>query len=57
MKRLLILIGVALAVFWIVTAPAGAAATITGIGNWLYGLATNVTTFLVSLIPSAPPAP
>lgn len=51
MKRLLILIGVALAVFWIVTAPAGAAATITGIGNWLYGLATNVTTFLVSLLP------
>jgi hypothetical protein len=50
-KKLTGLIVIALVVFFIVTNPSGASGAVNGIGNWLYGVGTNITTFLSSLAP------
>lgn len=50
-KKLTGLIVIALVVFFIVTNPSRASGSINGVGNWLYGVGTNITNFLASLAP------
>lgn len=49
MKRVLILVGVALVVFFIITNPGGASSAVQNIGNILYDSAQSVTTFFGNL--------
>jgi hypothetical protein len=48
-KRVLILVGVALVLFFIITNPSGASAAVQNIGNILYDSAQSVTTFFGNL--------
>ena len=48
-KRVLILLGVALVLFLIITNPSAAAASVQNIGNILYDSAQSVTTFFGNL--------
>jgi hypothetical protein len=48
-KRVLILVGVALVLFFIITNPGGASAAVQNIGNILYDSAQSVTTFFGNL--------
>lgn len=49
MRRVLILVGVALLVFLIITNPGGAASSVQNIGNILYDAAQSVATFFTNL--------
>lgn len=49
-RKLLILIAVALGIFLVVTAPQAAAGSVTNVGNILYDAAQSVSTFVTSLI-------
>ncbi|MEQ3551524.1 hypothetical protein WIS52_13705 [Pseudonocardia nematodicida] len=50
MRRLLILIAVALGIFLVITAPSAAANSVSNVGNILYDAAQSVSTFVTSLI-------
>ena len=49
MKRLLIIVGVLLVLFFIITNPGGASSVVQNIGNILYDAAQSVTTFFNNL--------
>lgn len=49
LKNLVGPVVVILAIFWIVTAPGPAAASVTNLGNTLHSWATNVTDFVSQL--------
>ena len=49
MKRVLILAGVGLVLFFVITNPTAAAAVVQNIGNILYNAAQSVTTFFTSI--------
>jgi Na+-translocating ferredoxin:NAD+ oxidoreductase RnfD subunit len=51
LKRILIYGGIALAIFWIVTAPGSASSSVNGTGNWLYGVGHSITTFFSGIAP------
>lgn len=49
MKKFLIIIAIALGIFWVVTNPNGAADSVSNIGNILYDAAQSVSTFFTKL--------
>ncbi|OSY42465.1 hypothetical protein C8E95_5170 [Pseudonocardia autotrophica] len=49
-RKILILVAVALGIFLVVTAPQAAANSVTNIGNILYDAAQSVSTFVTSLL-------
>ncbi len=49
MKRVLILLGVALVLFLIITNPSAASASVQNIGNILYDAAQSIATFFTDL--------
>lgn len=49
MKRILVILGVALLVFFILTNPGGASSSVQNIGNILYNAAQSVTVFFSNL--------
>ncbi|WP_197520015.1 hypothetical protein [Pseudonocardia sp. HH130630-07] len=50
MRKLLILVAVALGIFLVVTAPDAAANSVSNVGTILYDAARSVSTFVTSLI-------
>ncbi|SFM94899.1 hypothetical protein SAMN05216207_1005109 [Pseudonocardia ammonioxydans] len=49
-RKILILVAVALGIFLVVTAPTAAAGSVQNVGNILYDAAQSVSTFVTSLI-------
>ena len=49
MRRVLILVGVTLVLFLIITNPTGASSSVQNIGNILYDAAQSVSTFFTNL--------
>ena len=47
----MILLVVALVVFFVITNPAGASGVVVGIGNWLYGVGQAITGFFSNIAP------
>ncbi len=50
MKKILILVAVALGSFLVITNPNGAAGSVSNVGNILYDAAQSVSTFVTNLI-------
>ena len=50
MRRILIIVLVALGIFLVVTNPSGAAGSVSNVGNILYDAAQSVSTFFTSLV-------
>ncbi|ALE80551.1 hypothetical protein WY02_21435 [Pseudonocardia sp. AL041005-10] len=49
-KKILILVAVALGIFLVITNPNGAAGSVSNVGNILYDAAQSVSTFVTNLI-------
>lgn len=49
-RKILILVAVALGIFLVVTNPSGAAGSVSNMGNILYDAAQSMSTFFTSLV-------